>query len=259
MLSNPPTSSHARQRQHRRQISTPSAFEGVNISQLPNANNRRQAMAHRRGLSLDTRRHQTTQQTARQDLTKVRMNTNITGLANNSQHHILREAQQQRIQARPGPQQLQYVSMASDDSENFLISPHSTPQSQRFDASCFDDMPVEFPYDGGQWNMIMQKNHESFADNMAESKNFDLYSNDSALSTPTFMNFPDSPAGQAWSTCDDAASRRNPRRISNGIMERVSKFEHMGMGEPQRPTTPINQNENSKLQITQSQPCWHFC
>lgn len=173
------------------------------------------------------------------------MNTNITGLANNSQHHILREAQQQRIQARPGPQQLQYVSMASDDSENFLISPHSTPQSQRFDASCFDDMPVEFPYDSGQWNMIMQKNHESFANNMAESKNFDLYSNDSALSTPTFMNFPDSPAGKAWSTCDDAASRRNPRRISNGIMERVSKFENMGMGDPQRPTTPINQNENN--------------
>ncbi|KAK2593749.1 Metallothionein expression activator [Conoideocrella luteorostrata] len=245
MLSNPPTSIHARQRQHRRQNSTPSAFDGVNISQLPNANTRRQAAAHRRGLSLDTRRQQTISQAAkRQDHNKVRLTTNITGLAHISQHHVLREAQQQRLQARPGPPQVQYASMASNDNENFLISPHSTPQSQRFDASCFDGMPVQFPYGGGQWNMMIQKNQENYANNLAESKTFDLYSNDSALSTPTFMNFPDSPAGQAWSTGDNA-SRRNSRRISDGIMERVSKFEHMGVEDLQRPTTPPNQNENS--------------
>ncbi|KAG6037731.1 hypothetical protein E4U41_004842 [Claviceps citrina] len=258
MLSNPPTSGHARQRQHRRQNSTPSAFEGMTISQMPNANNRRQAMAHRRGLSLDTRQNQLAQQTARQDLNKVRMHTNMTGLANTSQHHILQEAQQQRIQARPGSQQFNYTSMTSHDSENFLISPHGTPQSQRLDASCFDGMPVQFPYDGGQWSMMMQKNHDNFANNMAESKSFDLYSNDSVLSTPTFMNFQDSPAGQAWSICDDPAPQRNARRISNGIMGRVSKFEHMALEGPRRPTTPMNQDGNSKLRQTASQTCSHL-
>lgn len=246
MLSNPPTSIHARQRQHRRQNSTPSALEGVNISALPNAANRRQAAAHRRGLSLDMRRQHTTPQAARQDFNKVRMTTNNTGLASNPQHHVLREAQQQRIQARPGPNQMQYASMASNDSENFLISPHGTPQAQRFDSSsCFDTNALQFNPYGAQLNMMMQKNQENYANNIAETKTFELYSNDSTLSTPTFMNFPDSPAGQAWSA-DEAGSRRNSRRISDGIMDRVSKFESMGIEEPQRPTTPQNQNGTSK-------------
>ncbi|KAG5931115.1 hypothetical protein E4U53_001942 [Claviceps sorghi] len=235
MLSNPPNSDHARQRQHRRQNSTPSAFEGMTLSQLPNADNRRQAMAHRRGLSLDTRRNQMMKHTAQQTINK---------------HHILQEAQQQRMQARPGPQQLHYASMAAKEDENFLISPHGTPQSQRFDASCFDGVPVQFPYDGSSWNMMMQKNHDNFTSNMVESKNFDLYSHDSALSTPTFMTFSDSTAGQAWSLCDEAASRRSTRRISDGIMERVSKFENMGMEGPHRPTTPSNQDGTNYLPPT---------
>ncbi|KHO01033.1 C2H2 transcription factor Swi5 [Metarhizium album ARSEF 1941] len=242
MLPNPPTSVHARQRQHRRQNSTPSALEGVNISPLPNANNRRQAAAHRRGLSLDIRRQQTTKHAARQDFNKVRLTTNSTGLATTSQqHHVLREAQPQRTQARPGPNHMQYTSMVSNSNENFMISPHGTPQTQRFSSpSCFESSAVHFPYQT-QLDLMMQKNHENYYNNMAESRNFDLYSNDSALSTPTFVNFPDSPAGQVWSA-DDAGSRRSSRRISDGIMERVNKFESMGMEETQRPTTPPNQN-----------------
>ncbi|KAG6202089.1 hypothetical protein E4U50_006444 [Claviceps purpurea] len=235
MLSDPPTGSSARQRQHRRQNSTPSAFEARTISQPPNANNRRQAMAHRRGLSLDTRRNHMAEPTVQHGINK---------------HHILQEAQQQRIQARPGPPQLDYASMASQDSDDFLISPHGTPHSQRFDASSFDSMPIQFPYEGSYWNMMLQKNHDSFASNMAESKNFDLYSFDSALSTPTFMNFPDSPTGHIWPICDEAASRRNSRRVSNGIMERVAKFENMGLEVTHRPTTPSNQNANNYLPPT---------
>lgn len=185
--------------------------------------------------------------TVQHGINKVRVDTNLTGLANTSQHHILQEAQQQRIQARPGPPQLYYTSMASQDGDDFLISPHGTPHSQRFDASSIDSMPIQFPYDGSYWNMMLQKNHDSFASNMAESKNFDLYSFDSALSTPTFMNFPDSPTSHIWPICDDAASRPNSRRLSNGIMERVAKFENMGLDVTHRPTTPSNQNANSKL------------
>ncbi|KAG8409715.1 Metallothionein expression activator [Metarhizium acridum] len=241
MLPNPPTGVHARQRQHRRQNSTPSALEGVNISPLPSANNRRQAAAHRRGLSLDIRRQQTAPQTARQDFNQVRMTTNNTGLANTSQHHVLPEAQQQRTQARPGPNQMQYASMVTNSNESFLISPHGTPQTQRFaPSSCFDTSTGRFSYPA-HLDMMMRKNQENYYNNMVESGSFDLYSNNSALSTPTFMNFSDSPAGQVWSA-DDATSRRNSRRISDGIMERVNKFESMGIEEVQRPTTPPNQN-----------------
>lgn len=246
MLPNSPTGVHARQRQHRRQNSTPSALEGVNISPLSNANNRRQAAAHRRGLSLDMRRQQTTPQTARQDFNQVRMATNNTGLANTSQHHLLPEAQQQRTQARPGPNQMQYASMVSNSNESFLISPHGTPQTQRFaPPSCFDTNAGRFSFPA-HVDMMMRKNQENYYNNMAESASFDLFSNNSALSTPTFINFPDSPAGQVW-PADDASSRRNSRRISDGIMDRVNKFEGMGIEEAQRPTTPPNQNGTSEF------------
>lgn len=260
MLSNPPTSSlHARQRHHRRQASTPSAFEGVKIPNLPNS---RQAAGHRRGLSLDIRRQHTTPQTARQDY-RVSINTN-TGIAHNSQHRVLREAQQQRLQARPAPQQHPYASLAVNDSENYLISPHGTPHTQRFDPSCFDPSSVPFDPYAGQLNVMMQKNQGNYMTNMSGSKEFDLFSNDSAQSTPTFMNFPESPSAQGWiSEGSASSSRRSSRRISNGIMDRVSKFENLVMEEPQTPATPpqngqfihtpcdcFDRSTNDKFQIT---------
>ncbi|KND93188.1 Metallothionein expression activator [Tolypocladium ophioglossoides CBS 100239] len=248
MLSNSTSSLHARQRQHRRQNSTPSALEGVKMPTLPNANHR-QATGHRRGLSLDTRRQQTASPTTRQDY-KVSMNTNNTGLAPNPQHHVLREAQQQRIQAHPGTQQQHhYVPLARSDSENYLISPHDTPQTHRFDPSpCYDTSTLPFNPYGAQLNLMMQKNQESYASNVAETRDFELYNNDSALSTPTFMNFPESPSGQGWSA--EEGSRRNSRRISNGIMDRVHKFENLSVDELQRPVTPPNQNGNNYLPPT---------
>ncbi|KJZ76773.1 hypothetical protein HIM_03650 [Hirsutella minnesotensis 3608] len=280
MLSNP-TSLHARQRQHRRQNSTPSAFEGVKIQNLPNAHHQRQAASHRRGVSLDTRRqHGTT----RQDY-KVSMSTNYPGSAHNSQqHHVLREAQQQRIQARPGthlhhrqqqqqaqqlhqqqqqqqqqphhpqaaqhqppPQQLaqHYAAMAQNERDNYLMSPHTTPQTHRFDpASCYDTTSIPFNPYGAQLSLMMQKNQESFANNMGEAKEFDLYTTDRDLSAAPFVNFPESPSNpQNWSS--DDASRRNSRRISNGIIERVHKYENMGLEGLQRPITPPNQNAHN--------------
>ena len=251
MLSNPTSSIHARQRQHRRQNSTPSAYEGVKIQNLPNANAQRQAAgAHRRGLSLDTRRQQPT--TTRQDL-KVRMSTNYPGLASTSQHNILREAQQQRIQARPGTHQQQqqaahFASMAPSDSENsYLLSPHATPQTQRFEsASCFDASAIPFDPFGTHLHMMLQKNQESYASNLAESKSFEFFTNDSALSTPTFMNFEDSPTAENWSAPEESSRRSSSRRISDGIMDRVNKYETLVVEEAQGPATPPSQNANSK-------------
>ncbi|CRK46007.1 hypothetical protein BN1723_019855, partial [Verticillium longisporum] len=57
MLSSPSRNLQARQRAtHRRQNSTPSAFEPAKIPALPTVQNRQRALGHRRGLSLDTRR-----------------------------------------------------------------------------------------------------------------------------------------------------------------------------------------------------------
>lgn len=265
MLSNPPSASslQARQRQHRRQNSTPSAFEAVKIAPLPNFQ-QRPPMSHRRGLSLDTRRNQfsptnpTT--TIRQDFTTVSTSTTNPGSA--TSQHVLREAQQQRI-ARPGHghptftdhQQHQFQQGAQQHaSDNFLLTPSGTPHHPHFmnamsaqgQMADMNGMSMDYM----SMNAMMKKSQSSFINNgMPPSHEFDMFGHDSALSTPTFMTFPEpSPAGsgQGWISESDTASthtRRTSRRISNGIMDKVAKFEAMGTNE-QRPVTPQTQNAN---------------
>lgn len=102
-------------------------------------------------------------------------------------------------------------------------------------------------------NAMMKKNQANFANNnaMTTPQEFEYFGPDSALSTPTFMTFPEpSPAGsgQGWISEGETASthtRRTSRRISNGIMDKISKFEAMGSGmggSGQRPVTPPAQN-----------------
>ncbi|KAJ9148688.1 Metallothionein expression activator 1 [Pleurostoma richardsiae] len=247
MLSNPTTTGglHARQRQHRRQNSTPTAYEAVKIANLPNIQQRQHA-SHRRGLSLDTRRQQHHQQH-----TTMGRRSPTTTLRQEFTTHVLREAQQQRL-ARPGPGQA-YANMAPHNDENYLLSPHGTPQSQRFDtAACYGGSPQQqdcmgIPFDvyGGQMNANMRRSPVSFANNMTGAQDFELFAPpDSAMSTPTFLNFQESPSpSQGWTSEGETTStRRSSRRISNGIMDRVAKFENMGMEGPQRPITPPNQN-----------------
>ncbi|KAF4961633.1 hypothetical protein FSARC_10123 [Fusarium sarcochroum] len=226
MLSNP-TGLHARQKQHRRQNSTPTAFEGVKVPNLPTTHQRQ--TAHRRGLSLDIRR----QQNSASPITRQKY------------MHVLREAQQQRIQARPGTQN-PYANLAPSGSENYLMSPHGTPQTQRFDPSCFD--PNSLPFDAytADLNVMMGKGQAGYGDNMSGGKEFDLFNTDSALSTPTFINFPsEGSSSQGWASEGDTSStRRSSRRISNGIMDRVHKFENLDTTGLQRPTTPPNQNQS---------------
>lgn len=233
---------------------------------------------HRRGISLDTRRQHyqpilaaatpnsnstTTNSTlmmSRQESTNNQHTVSSTATTNpglqstTPQHHVLREAQQQRI-PRPGHHAPPMASMATD--ENFLISPQGTPHSQRFvDAGCFgqtatQQQSAQFDAFGGSMNVIIKKNQAAaFANGgMAVGGDFELFGQDSALSTPTFMTFPESPVGgQGWiSEGDTASTRRSSRRISNGIMDRVAKFETLGLESPvARPITPPNQNATSK-------------
>jgi len=252
MLSNPPISDlHARQRQHRRQNSTPTAYENIkiapNLSKMQQtvlrSQQQRSRVAHRRGMSLDTRQMQFQTQ---QDFPTV-SHTNNTGLANTPQH-VVREAQQQRI-ARPGPQQA-YENFATGD--NYLVSPGATPQMPSFDQQWVDglpvitnDLPMSFDMYNGQIN-TMKKSQDTYP-NSFSCPDFDAFQ-PSGLSTPTFLDFQENMISTpSWmSETETANSRRNSRRISNGIMDRVNKFEGMSNEQLSQPLTPSRQNEQGK-------------
>lgn len=106
---------------------------------------------------------------------------------------------------------------------------------------------------------MMIKGQAGYGDDMSGGKDFDIFNNDSALSTPTFINFPDGPrAAQGWvSEGDTCSTRRTSRRISNGIMGRVSKFENLVVDGLQRPITPPNQNPQSQYCLVCIYHCLH--
>ncbi|KAI0418857.1 hypothetical protein F5X98DRAFT_94834 [Xylaria grammica] len=265
MLSNPPaTGLQARSRQHRRQNSTPTAYE-TTLKTTPNLLNiqpstlrpqqhhqpqhdQRSRVSHRRGMSLDTRRQMLAQR--RQGYNMV-SNTNDTGSANPPQH-VVREAQQQRI-ARPGPQQA-YANLATD--ENYLVSPGATPQLQCFDQQWADglpmpnDMSMGFDMYSDPMNVMMKGRQDGFS-NSLECSDFKLFL-PSTLSTPTMMSFQDNPMGTPdWMSENETAdSRRSSRRVSNGIADRVNKFENMSHEPLQRPLTPPRQNEIDYFPLT---------
>lgn len=276
MLSSPKSGLHARQKQHRRQNSTPSALESAKIPNMPTAVSRK-PIGHLRGLSLDTRQHRrhqqqqlqqqqqqqeqqqqqqqqqqlTTSATARHGLEVSIATNNSTGSAatHNPQHHVLREAQQQRAQARPGPHHhhpLHFAPMNPHDRENYLISPHETPHAQRFiSSSPYDAAAIPFSPHSADINLMMQKNHESYDGNMTGNRDFGLFPPaDASLTTQTFMGFPDHSSATSWSSEPPVGGTM--RRISSGILGRVAKFENMAADGHPRPVTPSSQNENGQ-------------
>jgi regulatory protein SWI5 len=212
MLSNPTNNLHSRQRQHRRQNSTPTAFESVKVYDLPNI---QRHGGHRRGMSLDTRRRQTPPQ----DINTA--STTNQGYQS-TQQHILRETQQQRL-VRPGQQ---FTHMGSD--ENYLNSPISTPQRQSFDASCsgqYGEQPFS-PY--GYNGHINTTQANLFADGN--------------LTPSAFLDFSATFEGGTGEQNSENNSRRSSRRISGGILDRVAKFENLALQSPSRPITPPTQD-----------------
>ena len=118
MLSNPSSSLLQRQRQHRRQNSTPTALQAPKVPLLPTniplqQNGSQKTHSHRRGQSLDLRPSQSTPRltnslhhSLQDDSQSVSMNPRLQLLRRQQQQqHVLRETQQQRL-LRPGqPQQ----------------------------------------------------------------------------------------------------------------------------------------------------------
>ena len=277
------SSSPAGRRQHRRQNSTPSAAHAAErFSPYPSTQQRRQALSHRRGMSLDLRQLQTTadgQQTN---------NTNQAGLASIPQHHVLREAQQHSPKARPGPgsqatfsntnhsihNQQQLVNNISNSSQQtnkmaeggYLVSPHGTPQPHSYDPSCFDPSASFDSFTDGNvslsinvdanTNALLHNSQLSLGPSVADNHNFQLFDQSSALSSQ-MLNFTDLSSAQTWSpqanSDNNVASPAAPaasqkpagRRISGGIADQVSKYERMGLGATHRASTPPIQTYNS--------------
>ncbi|KAI1274514.1 hypothetical protein F5Y07DRAFT_372630 [Xylaria sp. FL0933] len=253
MLSNPPQSGlHARNRQHRRQTSTPTAYDTVKIApNLPNIQpsplraqhapyqQQRSRVSHRRGMSLDTRRQVLPQR--RQGYGMVSNTNNSTGSANPPQH-VVREAQQQRI-ARPGPQQA-YTNLATD--ENYLVSPSATPQLPCFDQQQWSDglplpsdMSLVFDMYNGSMDVPIKGQQDIYTTSL--DSEFDLFPS-SGISTPNMVNFQENLiSASGWMSESESANMK--RRVSNGIADRVNKFENLSQEPLQRPLTPPKQNE----------------
>jgi regulatory protein SWI5 len=231
MLSNPTNNLQNRQRQHRRQNSTPTAFEPVKVNALPNIRRH----AHRRGMSLDQRRRTTPPQ-------EIKVNiTNNQGYQTTSQH-ILRETQQQRL-ARPGQQFTNF-----DNDENYLNSPIVTPNRQSFDAGQYGERQTSQYSYSGPVNTIISVDPNNF-----EGNDFNLFSTD-ALTPSAYLDFS---AGFDGMQNSEGNSRRSSsgRRISGGVMDRVAQFENLALKSPQRPITPPNQNAPSRCLRRSSFKC----
>ena len=99
MMSNPTPDLQQRQKLHGRQNSTPLAFEGGKVPQMPPALQR--PPSHRRGQSLDQQRSPIRRQPPTGSMVSI---TNLGSTPHGQQ--ILREAQQQRV-ARPGQQNIE--------------------------------------------------------------------------------------------------------------------------------------------------------
>lgn len=227
MLSNPTNNLHNRQRQHRRQNSTPTAFDSVKVHNLPNI---QRHGAHRRGMSLDQR----PRQNSPQDNNPV--STTNQGYQTTPQH-ILRETQQQRL-ACPGQEFTTF-----DNDENYLNSPIVTPHRPSFDAGCttqYRDNGASSPYTyNGPVNSITNVDLNQFNGN----NDFNLFSNDSSLTPSAFLDFSGGfeSSNQVQSNGNSRRSSAG-RRISGGIVDRVAQFENLALKSPARPITPPNQN-----------------
>ncbi|CAD6501318.1 BgTH12-01570 [Blumeria graminis f. sp. triticale] len=227
MLSNPTNALHSRQRQHRRQQSTPTAFDSVKISDLPNIQRNH---GHRRGMSLDQRRRQTPPQ----DRLVCSINPGFT-----TPQHLLRETQQQRL-VRPGVPNVQF-----GDDHNYLNSPVVTPHRHPTDPS-FLHQYGENLHEAAYFGTIHPQ--IDFTPNEYHS-NTDFYpfSQDSSLApSPSYLELSSSfgNGNNNHNLENETYSRRSSvsRRISDGILHQVSQFENLALLSPQRPLTPSNHN-----------------
>lgn len=222
MLQTPESSLLARHR-HRRQQSASSAFDALAISQQRPA-----AAGHRRGRqSLDIR-----QQKQRNNHMWQANSTVSTEHTNNPGSAIFQQqyAQQHSTQVSPGQQ-----NGLCSPSEEALISPLGTPQMpggmDQFEFNMMDGGPF-----AADWTMTAGR----------QNNDFDLYSQPSATSTPTFAAFPNGQGDVTWFNLSEAGINRGQRRsIGSAVQKRIDEYESISQV-AQRPITPPEQNTSCK-------------
>ena len=238
MLSNP--KNLQRHRQHRRQQSTPTAYDAPKVPTLPT--NQKNA-SHRRGMSLDQRR--------RQSPTQDTVSITNQGF-NDTKQHILQETQQHRL-ARQGQQSTRFFNPTND--ENYLISPLVTPQRKNFDIGCIDAYGASakhasyssYPEPINSINRVNENAHD---------RNSEFAGNDSLLyqdeeTTPSAyvdfsMAFDGSQAQESWGATIKPNRSSHSRRISGSIADRVAQYEDLAARQSSsRPITPPNYDSPS--------------
>ncbi|ERT01576.1 regulatory protein SWI5 [Sporothrix schenckii 1099-18] len=239
-------------------------------------------VGHRRGLSLDTRRQQLQQRHQRQQQIQQLQNQQkleqkqlqqqhqqqqqqlmaaaaaaasaTTNQGQSTAQHVMQDTQQQRT-VRQGIEAQQFAKQSREQAILFAQQQQQQQQQQQrqHQQDCAD---ASFDFYNGPTAAMMRKSLSGGGLPM-QQQDFQLFANSGhhGLQSPTaFMNFqhasntagfpPSATSPQGWASEDDTSStRRSSRRVSNGILDRVSKFEGMAM-EMQRPATPPHQNEN---------------
>ncbi|CAK7202945.1 Metallothionein expression activator [Sporothrix eucalyptigena] len=237
-------------------------------------------LGHRRGLSLDTRRQQLQQRQQRQQQIQqmqsqqqsqqkqlqqqqqlmaaavAAASANTNPRQSTTQQHVMQETQQQRT-VRSGIEAQQFAKQSREQALLFAQQQRQQQQQQQQQRQQQQDCAdASFDFYNGPTAAMMRKTL-SGGGLPIQQQDFQLFAspNVHGLQSPTgFMNlqdasnvtgFPPSAASpQGWASEDDTSStRRASRRVSNGIMDRVSKFEGMAM-DLQRPATPPHQNDN---------------
>lgn len=184
---------------------------------------------------------------------------NNPGPAATTPQQALQDTQHQSP-ARPGPSQATFIR-GPTDGDPFLISPQVAAQNALFPSALSG--PGQIP---DLHNLSFVPYAESLAalesavslngSSVDPARDLEFFSAESGLSTPSFLTFPDSsPAGlgPGWVSESETASthsRRSSRRISNGILDKVAKFEALGTGPdslPSRPCTPHDQTDDGTL------------
>lgn len=236
MLSQNSTTIQQRQRQHRRQQSTPNVFDPAQVQPF-----QRQS-SHRRGISLDQRQR-------RQSPQQEYMINNTNNGFNQDTQHILRETQQQRL-VRPGSQPQAFDTY--DNDENFRANSLVTIHRQDVDTGCGYDVTrqaqASYAYPG-QVNTSIKVDPMAFDAFVAQDST--LFASGS-LTPSAYLDFPvgyEEASEQSWTSTIKSSSRpSSSRRISGGIAGRVAQFEGMAAQQPaSRPITPPTQNSKGML------------
>ncbi len=247
MLSNPNTNLHQRQRQHRRQNSTPTVFDAPKVPILPAKTTQRPG-PHRRGLSVDHRSPQRRHipLTPQDDIT---VSTNP-GLQQ-EQQHTLREAQQHRL-ARPGLQQQerqQHLHYQTQGEQRYL-----QPQ-QRYDedfnaGNAFSNDALCFDPQYQITSVISENDARRQGDNNRRQRERPLsYSGFSTKEIDDFLMFADGCAEHARGSQQDQYDlQANTPNTSteSGRYERRRSLQPRLYTQQQRPSTP--QNASSKYE-----------